>query len=262
MVVLIFLPALQALFRTLMVDADAGDAAFSLQHYAEFFANPVNRANVWFTAWVTLLTVAGVFALCFPLAIYLRFSTSRIAGLVQVLCLFPLFVPSIILAFALIRFIGPRGTVDTALSLAGITGFVTPYLKPSGIVLGLVWDSIPFTVLVLTAGLRQVEDALIDSARDVGASDWRVFLNILLPLIQRPAMIAFCLNVIGIFGAFTIPYLIGPAQPQMLGVSMQQTYSSYLDKTGAEVQAVLSFAMCAVVGVLYVRTVVRRNEGR
>lgn len=263
MVFLIFLPALQAILRTLFVQAEGASArTLSLVNYTAFFSNPIARSNLWFTIWVTLVTVAALFVICFPLAIYLRFSSSWIANAVQVLSLFPLFVPGIILAFALIRFIGPHGTVDTILKLIGITRYSTPYLKPAGIIIGLVWEGIPFTVLVLTAGLRQVDNALIESARDVGASQWRVFRSILLPLIQRPAMIVFCLNIIGTFGAFTLPYLLGPAAPQMMGVYMQQTYGNYQDRTGAETQAVITFLFSAVVGILYVRTVTKQRAER
>lgn len=260
MVFLIFLPALQALVRTLwVVETEGAAATLSLVHYAGFFNDEIARANLWFTGWITLITIVLLFAICFPLALYLRFSSSRIAAAVQVLVLFPLFVPSIILAFALIRFLGPRGTMQTILELIGITGYRTPYLRASGIIIGLVWDSIPFTVLVLTAGLRGIENPLLESAQDVGANSWQVFLRIVLPLIQRPLLIAFCLNVIGVFGAFTIPYLLGPAQPQMMGVFMLQTYSEYLDKIGAETQAVITFLFCAFVGVLYVRTIVKQG---
>jgi ABC-type spermidine/putrescine transport system permease subunit I len=263
MVFLIFLPALQALVRTLLVASDAsGVTSLSLARYIDFFSSPISRSNLWFTIWVTLVTVALLFALCFPLALYLRFSNSRIAGAVQVLSLFPLFVPGIILAFALIRFIGPHGTVDSILHLLGATRYTTPYLTPSGIIIGLVWDNIPFTVLVLTAGLRQVDDALIECARDVGANQWQIFQRILLPLIKRPALIVFCLNVIGVFGSFTIPYLLGPAAPQMMGVYMQQTYGEYQDKVGAETQAVITFLFSAVVGFLYVRTIARQSSER
>jgi putative spermidine/putrescine transport system permease protein len=125
----------------------------------------------------------------------------------------------------------------------------------------LIWEGIPFTVLILTAGLRQIEDPLIESARDVGASSWQIFLRILLPLTQRSVLIAFCLNFIGIFGAYTIPYLLGPAAPQMMGVSMQQTYSDYQDRLGAETQAVVTFLCCALIGFLYVRAVTRQRAG-
>ena len=223
----------------------------------KFFQDPILRANLLFTLQITLATVALLFVVGFPLSLYLRFSKSRIAAAVQVLALFPLFVPGVILAFALIRFLGSHGILDTLLRLLGSTKYYTPYLHAQGIVIALVWENIPFTVLVLTAGLRQVEDSVIESARDVGANDWQVFTQIIVPLITRAVLIVFCLNVIGVFGSFTIPYLLGPAQPMMMGVSMQQTFNNYQDRTGALTQAVITFVFCAVVGLLYVRTVTR-----
>ncbi len=261
MTLLIFVPAAQAVIETLSIqDAQTGQASFSLQNYIAFFRDPILIANLQFTILVTLATVAVLFVVGFPLALYLRFSTGRIAAAVQVLALFPLFVPGVILAFALIRFLGSHGMFDTLLQMIGFTGYSTPYLQPQGIVIALVWENIPFTVLVLTAGLRQVEDAVVESASDVGANSWQIFTHILLPLVKRPAVIVFCLNVIGVFGAYTIPYLLGPAQPMMMGVSMQQSFNNYQDRTGALTQAVITFLFCAAVGVLYVRTVTRRGE--
>ena len=262
MLLLIFYPATQSIIRTLFVRGEGeATAGLSLANYTAFFANRILRWNLWFTVWVTVTTVVGLFVLCVPLALYLRFSNSRVAAAVQVLALFPLFVPGIILSFALIRFLGPRGTLETLLNTVGINGYATPYLKPSGIIIALIWEGIPFTVLILTAGLRQIGDPLIESARDVGANGWQIFLRILLPLTQRSVLIAFCLNFIGIFGAYTIPYLLGPAAPQMMGVSMQQTYSDYQDRLGAETQAVITFLCCALIGFLYVRAVTRQRAG-
>lgn len=258
MLLLIFYPAGDAVFETLFVqDPQTGQLTFTLQNYIGFFQDIILVANLVFTVWVTLAAVGLLFVVGYPLAMYLRFSKSRFAGAVQVLTLFPLFVPGVILAFALIRFLGTHGMFDTLLGLLHITGYRTPYLQPQGIVIALVWEHIPFTVLVLTAGLRQVEDSMIESARDVGASGWQIFTRILLPLTTRSALVVFCLNVIGVFGAFTLPYLLGPAQPMMMGVSMQQTFNNYQDRTGALTQAVLTFVICAAVGVLYVRTITR-----
>ncbi len=258
MVLLIFIPALQSIARTLTISVD-GVPGFSLSRYTAFFSDPISVNNLIFTFQVTLLTLAAIFVVCFPLALYLRFSSGRIASIVQILALFPLFVPGIILCYALIRFLGTRGTLDTVLSLIGITGYRTPYLKPDAIIIGLVWEAIPFTVLVLTAGLRQVSDSLIESARDVGADDWTIFRRIILPLIARPALIAFSLNFLGIFGSYTIPYLLGPAAPQMMGVFMQQTFGQYRRPDEAETQAVITFIICAFIGFLYVRTVARQR---
>jgi putative spermidine/putrescine transport system permease protein len=260
MLLLIFYPAVLAVIDTLFLHDDkTGQVRFSLQQYLGFFQDPILVANLRFTAEITAVTVGLLFVIGYPLALYLRFTKSRLAGAVQVLTLFPLFVPGVILAFALIQFLGSHGMLDTMLNRIGFSGYRTPYLQPQGIVIALVWEGIPFTVLVLTAGLRQIEDAVVESARDVGAGNLQIFFRILLPLSLRSAIIVFCLNVIGVFGAFTLPYLLGPAQPMMMGVSMQQTFNNYQDRVGALAQAVITFAICALVGLLYVRTVTRRT---
>ncbi len=258
MLLLIFIPALQSIARTLTVDVD-GQVGFSFSRYVAFFQDRISVSNLMFTFQVVFLTLATIFVVCFPLALYLRFAQGRLAAAVQILALFPLFVPGIILCYALIRFLGTRGTLETILNVVGVSGYRTPYLKPEAIIIGLVWESIPFTVLVLTAGLRQVNDSLIESARDVGANDWTIFRRIILPLIMRPVLIAFSLNFLGIFGAYTVPYLLGPAAPQMMGVFMQQTFGQYRRPDDAETQAVITFIICSLVGLLYVRTVAKQR---
>jgi putative spermidine/putrescine transport system permease protein len=118
-------------------------------------------------------------------------------------------------------------------------------------------------VLILTAGLAQVPDGMLESARDVGAGWLRIFRRIILPLISRSVLIAFSLNFLGIIGSFTLPYLLGPASPEMMGVFMQRTFGDALAPDRAETQAVITFLICSVVGFLYVRAAVqqRREEG-
>ncbi len=259
MVLLIFFPAAQSVIRTLTISVD-GQPGFSISRYTAFFNDPISVANLMFTFQITFLVLVAMFIVCFPLALYLRFATGRLASAVQILVLFPLFVPGIILCFALIRFLGSHGTLESILSVFGFTGYRTPYLKPDAIVFALVWESIPFTVLVLTAGLRQVSNDLIECARDVGANNWQIFTRIILPLIKRPVLIVFSLSFLGIFGSYTVPYLLGPASPQMMGVFMQQTFGQYRRPDDAETQAVITFLICSFVGFLYVRTVVSQRQ--
>jgi ABC-type spermidine/putrescine transport system permease subunit I len=259
---LLLFPAFQSFLRTIVDPTAGAQGGISFARYQAFFQDKISVNNLIFTIQITVASTLGLFVVCYPLALYLRFSHSRLASWVQSFALFPLFVPGIMLSYALIRFLRPRGMLETFLNLFGAAdGYATPYLKPLGIVIGLVWESIPFTVLVLTAGLRQVDNTLIESARDVGANLWQVFLNILVPLTARSALIAFCLNFIGIFGSYTIPYLLGPAAPQMMGVFMQRTFQEYNRPEEAETQAVITFLVCLVVGLLYVYAVTRRRAG-
>ncbi len=259
-VVLILWPAASAALSTLHVEV-AGKSVFSLANYTSFFADPQSLADLGFTVWTTLVTTALLIAACLALALYLRFATGRLATLVQSIAVFPLFVPAIVVCYALIRFIGPNGLVQTILVHLGIPGYVSPYLTEWGPVVGLFWEGIPLTLLVLLSGLGAVSTSAIEAARDVGAGPLRILFVIVIPLIRRSLLVAFALDFLAIFGAFTTPYLLGPASPEMLGVLMQRTFWQLRDPIQAQTQAVISFVLCAAVGILYVRAIARSRRG-
>ena len=263
MALLIVYPAVLSIFDTFTVTTAAGARSLTLNHYITFFRLEDALPNLRFSLLITILTVALLFAICFPIAYYLRFGTSRLSVPVRFLALFPMFVPGIVTAFALIRFLGDNGWIENILfTLTGWEGWVSPIAKPQGIVIGLIWEGMPVTVLVLSAGLSQVPDHLIESARDVGASGRAVFCRIIAPLIRRSVLIVLTLNFLGVFGAFTIPLLLGGASPQMYGHYMANRLYGIGQYTHAQTAAVIMFVISAAVGTLYVRSVVNERVGK
>ena len=254
MVLLVLLPMLRSLLGTIFPD---GAATPTLSAYGKFFSDPRAIENLVYTVEVTATTLAVLLVIGLVLALYLRFSRSRLTGFIQIIALFPLFVPGIIISFALIRFVGPTGNVATFLRLVGITRYQTPYLHPSGAILGLIWENIPLTVMLLTAGLAQVSDSSIEAARDVGAGWSRVLASIILPQLVRSIIVVIALDFLGIFGSFTVPYILGPAAPQMMSIYMQNTFSELHEGTTSEVQAAVTFFVCLIAGVIYTISVFR-----
>ncbi len=258
---LILWPILRAIARTILVETDAG-ARLSFETYRFFFADSYSLGNLWLTLWVTGLCAVILLAVCLPIALYLRFARSRVAALVQGLALFPMFVPSVILAYALIRTLGPNGAVDLVLNAMGLPKIASPYLTPAGPVIGLVWDNIPLTVLMLVAGLGNVSDNAVEAARDVGAGRWTLLRHIILPQIVNALLVVLSFTVLSIFSAFTLPYVLGPASPEMMGPFMQRTFSDVQDPRMAITQAVITFAICAGFGAFYVQSIARNRGAR
>ncbi|HEY4200389.1 MAG TPA: ABC transporter permease subunit [Devosiaceae bacterium] len=253
MVLLVLLPMAGSLLGTFFPD---GATAPSLSNYQTFFTDPRSIANLLYTMQVTATTLAILFAIGLPLSLYIRFSGSRLVGAIQIIALFPLFVPGIIISFALIRFLGPTGNVATLLHLFGMS-YQTPYLHPSGAIIGLIWENIPLTVMLLTAGLAQVSNSAIESARDVGAGWPRILVQIIVPQLLRSIIVIVALNFLGVFGSFTVPYILGPAAPQMMSIFMQNTFSELRQGDTAQTQAAVTFLVCLVAGVIYTIAVFR-----
>ncbi|MBY3300550.1 ABC transporter permease subunit, partial [Rhizobium laguerreae] len=230
---LIVFPIFSAVVGTIFVRGPDGATEFSLASYRFFFTDGYSLGNLWLTLWTTAVCGILLLAIGLPIALYLRFSQGRLAAYVQALAIFPMFVPSIILAYALIRTIGPNGTVDLLLNAVSLPKLRTPYLTPWGPVIGLVWDNLPLTVLMLTAGLSSVSNSAIEAARDVGAGPLRVFISIILPRMGNSLLVTASFAVLGIFSAFTLPYVLGSASPEMMGPFMQRTFADMNDPLNA-----------------------------
>ena len=257
---MIIWPILSAIGRTLWLPGPDGAMRFSLESYVFFFSDQYSINNLVVTLWTTGVCAALLLVICLPIALYLRFAKGPLPAYVQGLAIFPMFVPSIILSYAFIRVLGPNGTVDLLLNSVGLPKIRSPYLTPWGPVIGLVWDNIPLTMLILLSGLGAVSDQSVEAARDVGAKRWAVLWHIILPRITNSILVAISFTVLGIFSAFTLPYVLGPAAPEMMGPFMQRTFRDLNDPTNAITQAVISFGCCLVFGLFYVRSVAKNRK--
>jgi putative spermidine/putrescine transport system permease protein len=269
--VIIVYPALRAIWDTLAVQhvvmhngVQSVERTFTLDTYSAIWNDSYSRNSVLYSLRVTITSVIALFALCYPLAIYLRFSHGYITSMFRTLTLIPLFIPTIISAYAFISFYQQGNFLDVLMQQTGVEsrffGGQYPQLidNTNGIVMGQVWNNIPITVLLIGAGLGEIDNALVESARDVGAGWLRIFFRILFPLTLRQALIAFALAFIGVLGSYNIPTLIGPNAPPMVGVLMDRDVNQ-MESLTAQGLAVITFGIAIVVGVFYVFAVARQR---
>jgi len=233
----------------------------TLEVFQKLFATPSFQQNLALTLFVTLTSVGILAVVAYALALYSRFSRGRMVGVVRILYLVPMFVPGIIAVYALITFYGDNGLLEAMLNKVGVE-YQSVIRRDWGIVLGQVWTGIPFAVLMLSSGLDGISEEQFEAARDAGAGFWTILLRIVLPLNLVPLLIVLTFAFIGVFGSFTVPYLLGNAAPQMLGVSMQLNFGAFRQPQVAVALAVFSFAVCALAGYLYVLATTRQNRER
>ncbi len=267
---LIVLPAVEAfLFSVGQIPADnvvfntgmhlIVSATPTFEVYRNLLADPFFQADLALTFSVTIISVVLVLILSYGLALYVRFGHGPLVEAVRWLYLIPMFVPVVIASYAIITFYVDHGFLQAILTHLGL-GYVTPIFRESGIVVGEVWTSIPFAVLLLSSGLDGLPQELIEAARDVGAGFFSVFWRIVLPLNLVPLLIVATFTFIGVLGSFTVPYLIGPNAPQMVGVAMNAYFGTYQQPQPAVAIAIMTFAIAAVAGAAYVWATARSGR--
>ena len=270
LILLVIYPALEALWFSLgFVPADNPSYASgldlirssspTLKVFQKLFSSSFFSGNLALTVRVSFVSVILLVLVSYPLALYTRFGRGKLAEAARVLYLLPMFVPVVIATYALITFFGDNGWLEAILGV-----FKIPYhsviRQEAGIVLGHVWVGIPFAVLMISSGLEGVSNESLEAARDQGASDWVLFWRIILPLNVVPLLIVMTFAFIGVFGSYTVPYMLGPSVPQMLGVSMALNFGAFRQPQQAVAMAVVSFIVCAIAGSIYVWATTRNRK--
>ena len=235
----------------------------TLSAYQDVMHDSRFLGDLGLTIFVTALSTILVVLLALSVALYQRLIGGRKASILVTLSIVPLFVPVVISAWAIHTFYGGDGFMRSFFSQFGIN-FPTLTSTPSAIVIGTVWTSLPFAILMVSSGMQAIPDALIESARDCGASGARVILNILIPLAKTPIIIATSFTAIGILGSFTIPLFLGPNQPTMLGVEISNFFGSYNRPQQSLVMAFIVFFIASGIAISYVWSNVKsaRESGR
>ena len=229
----------------------AGRGLGTLGAITQVLRDKVFQQSVVATVVVLLVTSMVVLGGGLAITVWHRLRPSRPTALLQFLAVIPLFVPVVIASFALWTFWGDRGAADSAAQLAGVSHALVFSGTLKGVVIAEVWVSLPFAVLLLRSGIAAVSDSSLDAARDVGAGTLRTARQIVLPQLRRECLVVFCFTAVGVLGSFTVPYIIGPSSPLLLGVDAATTFTSYNEPQQSAVIGFAIFALAAVVGCVY-----------
>ena len=148
----------------------------------------------------------------------------------------PLVFPSYVSAFALVAFLGPRGYLQGWLEPLGVERLPDIAYGFSGALLALAFFTYPYVYLLLVAALRDLDPALEESARSLGAGPWRTFFTVILPQL-RPSLLAGSLLValytLSDFGAVSI------VRYNTFTLSIYNAYRGLFDRTAAASLATL-----------------------
>ena len=103
---------------------------------------------------------------------------------------------------------------------------------------GITYTYLPFMVLPLYARLSRLDPALQEAAADLGASPWRVFLRVILPLSLPGVAAGTALVFIPAIGEYVIPALLGGPQAQLIGKVLWEEFFANRDWPAASAVAV------------------------
>ncbi|HUI40607.1 MAG TPA: molybdate ABC transporter permease subunit [Terriglobia bacterium] len=167
------------------------------------------------------VTVAVILlALGLPLAYWVAYSRRRWKFLVESVVALPLVLPPTVLGFYVLVAIGPRSPFGRWYE--SWSGHGLPFTF-EGLVLASALYSLPFTVQPMAAAFAQVDPNLIKASAVLGASPWRTFFRVILPLSVGGVVTGTVLSFAHTLGEFGVVLMVGgdiPGATETVSISI------------------------------------------
>ena len=209
--------------------------------------------------WYAFLTTVICLILGYPVAYFIGRSSERVRGLLIMLVMIPFWTSFLIRTYAWISILSQEGLLNAALQGAGLISAPIGFMyTPFAVVLGLVYNFLPFMILPIYTSVEKLDGSLIEAAYDLGARPARVFARVVLPLTQPGIAAGILLVFVPAIAMFAITTLMGGGTNPTIGEVIQNQFTKARNQPFGAALGVLLLAI--FIFSLWLSTKLRRGE--
>ena len=244
--------------------------AFTAQNYLDIFGGCGNTAELC----VTLKTYLSTLKFCvlvwaitlvigFAVAYFLAFHVRSVGAqtLLFILCTVPFWTSNVIRMISWIPLLGRNGLVNQTLLATGAVDRPVEWLLFSdfSVVLAFVHLYTMFMIVPIFNSMMRIDRALIEAARDSGASAWQTIRHVVMPLSRTGVLIGSIFILALVMGDFVTVGVMGGQQIASVGKTIQ-VQAGYLQFPAAAANAVVLLAVVLLMIAALMRLVDLRRE--
>lgn len=226
---------------------------FNLGNYARLFDTIYIRI-LGFSLLVAAGTTIFTLVMGYPLAYYIARAPLRQRSMLLFLILVPFWTNFIIRIYAWIMILRTEGLLNSLLLKIGLIQVPLDILySPTAVLIGMVYEFLPFMVLPLYTSLEKIEQSQLEAAADLGARPWKAFMRVTLPL-SIPGIVAGSILVfIPAMGMFVVPDLMGGAKTMLVGNLIRNQFLTARDWPFGAAASMVLLLLTLAVTLLYTR---------
>ncbi len=203
-------------------------------------------------------TTILVILLAYPLSYFIARSPAKRRNTFLFMVLVPLWTNFVIRVYAWMMLLRTQGVINGILGwLAGLVGIPFTPLEmlytPGAVLVGMVYEFLPFMILPIYTSLEKIEPALYEAAADLGANSLKTFLRVTLPLSMPGVVAGTILVFIPVMGTFIVSDLLGGRQVILVGNLIQRQFLDARDPTFGSAASLILMAMTLIVTYFYTR---------
>lgn len=219
MVAFIIIPLIVILYYGLR---SGTDGSFTFDNL-KLIADPVNRNALFLSLKLSIISTIICLVLAYPLALILKGMKIKSNSFIVLIMILPMWMNFLLRTIAWQNILERNGIINTVLKAMNL-----PTLNiintPTAIVLGMVYNFLPFMILPLYNTLDKIDDNVINAARDLGANGFTTFCKIIFPLSIPGVISGITMVFVPSLTTFVISNILGGSKILLIGNVIEQQF--------------------------------------
>ena len=214
----IILPVFAVLYYALTNSA----GSFTLENIAAI-AEPVHLKALFLALKLAVICTFICLLLSYPLAMILNNMKIKNQGLVVFIFMLPMWMNFMLRILAWKLLLSKNGVINSILTGFGLSR-INIINTPTAVVLGMVYDFLPFMLLPIYNSMTRIRKDWIEAARDLGAGNVTIFLKIILPLTVSGIISGIVMVFVPSLTSFAISQVLGGGHVLLIGNVIEQDF--------------------------------------
>ena len=225
-VLFIVVPLIMILFFSFTIDTGSG-YKFSLENF-ERLMNPIYIRIFGRSMYLAFISTVLCLVIGYPVAYIISKMPESKRNLVIMLFILPMWMNFLLRTYAWMPILSRNGIVNNFLGLFGIEPIQFLYTN-GAILLGMVYNFLPFMILPIYTVLSKLDQNLINAAYDLGANKKQIFTKVILPLSMPGIISGITMVFMPAVSTFVIPRLLGGGKDMLIGNVIEQQFTTLSD---------------------------------
>lgn len=207
--------------------SDNGTYTFTLNNFKELM-QPMYFRIFYRSIKLALMSTILCLLIGYPAAYIIAKSKARRQSVLLMLVIVPMWMNFLLRTYAWSAILGKNGFINTLLGMVGL-GPINILYTDAAVLLGMVYNFLPFMILPIHTILSKMDQDLINAAKDLGANNFQVFTKVIFPLSLPGVISGITMVFMPAVSTFVISKLLGGGQFYLIGNLIEQEFMSVGD---------------------------------
>ncbi len=225
------------------------DGTFTLENYRRFIS-PVYGKVLYKSLKLAFISTILCLILGYPMAMIIARTDISKRNLMVLLFVLPMWMNFLLRTYAWMTLLGKNGVINNLLEALNLPTLNLLY-NNGAVVLGMVYNFLPFMVLPIYSVLSKIDKTLIEAAKDLGANEVTVFRKVIFPLSLPGVISGITMVFMPAVSTFVIPRLLGGGQFMLIGNLIEQQFTYVYDwNFGSAISIIMMVFILIAMGIM------------